>query len=108
MHPIRVFLTAGLCAALLATAACSTIGGQFGADIGQLKVGQTTEPQAIAVLGPPAGSAPLDQGRTEVTWTRTSDSSALHHQRTVKVIFGADGKMIRVDSKSNAYNLPDR
>ncbi len=107
MHPKQLFLAAGLCAGLLAATGCSTIGGQFGSDIGGLKVGETTEAEAIAVLGPPAGSAALDQGRTEVTWARTLDSTALHHERTVKIIFGPDGKMTKVDSRSNAYTLVD-
>ena len=109
MHPQRLALSACLAMVLLATAACATIGGRFGEDISRLQVGVTTEPQAVAVLGSPTASAPVGQGMTKVTWARVSDAAgSIRHSRTVTVVFGADGKMAKLESRTNAYNIVDR
>lgn len=109
MQPKRWALAACLTLVMLASEACTTIGGGFGESISQLKPGVTTEPQAVALLGPPTESTPSDHGMTKVIWARVSDpNDSIRHTRTVTVLFGPDGKLSKVDSRSNAYNIVDR
>lgn len=101
----RPLWTAVLMAVLAPTPACATVGHRFNADaVNQLAPGVTTMEEAIRAVGPPTARSTMAGGSTLLQWQhiRTNGLTGRGESSHVAVLFGPDGKMVRVTHQAGA------
>ncbi|MFJ6023557.1 hypothetical protein ACIQC9_03010 [Brevundimonas sp. NPDC092305] len=82
-------------------AGCMTSGPRFTmAEVRTLKPGVTTKAEAIALLGEPSARSAMADGSELLQWMFTEAIYIAAEGRHVAILFGADGKMIRITHQS--------
>ena len=98
---------------LILSMSCTTMGTSIGSsrgssirdeDVARLRSGMSEE-EVIKILGSkPQSRLTQPNGNTEMTWSFRSDGTAYsfgkEENRVVSVLFGPDGKMIRISQKT--------
>lgn len=93
-------ITAAALAAFALTAGCASMGTKFDpAAVASLQPGMTKD-EVFARLGKPNGTAFMPDGREIDSWvySHANGLTGSANARTASVIFGADGRLIRVGS----------
>jgi hypothetical protein len=86
--------------AAVALAGCMTVGTRFDpALVDNLRPGQSTMDEAIALLGNPTSTTALGSGRTLLQW-QYSEGRLVRSGAYVSVLFDAGGTMVRVAHKN--------
>lgn len=79
----------------LLSAGCVSIGTNYDqAALNSLQPGMTTD-QVVQRLGQPNSVATLPDGRTQLLWVHSRGSMFGANARSVALVFGPDGKLIR-------------
>lgn len=97
-------LTAAALLALALTAGCATVGTDFAdSKLPQLQPGTTTLAQATELLGAqPKQTVRHDNGSVTYIWQYVSASAVgVSTNKSASLIFGADGKLVRVGQLVN-------
>ena len=89
-------------ALVAALTGCVSVGKDFSmADVDAMQPGVTTFQDAVAKLGEPASTSMAGDGQKLASWVRVASGLGSTTQKAVSIVFGKDGKMIRVGSRSN-------
>ena len=86
-------------------AACATIGKDFNqADIAQVKVGETTKAQTIALFGPPTTKTADHLGNESFTWVHSrAVAFGGATSKSLVIFFNKDGVVERFNSADAQY-----
>lgn len=84
-------------------AACTSVGPDFSmGEVERMKPGQTTFSEAQRVLGQPTTLAREADGSTRAGWARAETMGPVTSSRAVMILFGPDGRMVRVLSRGQS------
>lgn len=95
--------TGVLAACLGLLAACTSVGPDFSmAEVDRMKPGVTSLGQAQQALGQPTTLTREADGSTRAGWARAETMGPVTSSRAVMILFGPDGRMVRVISRGQS------
>lgn len=90
----------------LLVVACATTGHKFDMEAAdKFQPGVTTEPEAIAALGPPTSQITNPDGSKLVTWSYGKSTPFTSGAKVLTIQFSADGKMMGVVQNLNSSGI---
>lgn len=94
---LRSLALAGALTLTLPLTGCVTSGSKFTmAEVQSLQPGVSTKAEAIALLGPPTSVSVMGDGSELLQWMYTEVVYIAGEGRHVAILFGRDGRMIRI------------